>query len=76
MDLALIRALAAILDRLGGEAFVHDDDIREISPDWRVEIYREPAENGCYVRLHRPNDPVDIGAAKIIESRALPAPER
>lgn len=71
----MMRILAVILARGDGGAFIHENEVADLSPGDRVSISHEAWANGWRVKLHRENAPVDLGAAHVVETLSLPVPK-
>lgn len=73
-DQPVLPALAVLLHRSGG-AFIHDSEIAELGPGWRVGMVYEPANKGTRLRVFRPDEPLDLGQAVAVEPLQLGGPE-
>jgi hypothetical protein len=72
-DQPVLPALAVLLYRAGG-AFIHDSDLAELRPGWRVGMVYEPASKGTRLRVFWPDDPLDLGEAVVVEPLQLGGP--
>jgi hypothetical protein len=65
-DQPVLPALAILLMR-HGEAFIHDSELADLRPGWRVGMTHEPQSKGTRLRLFWPDGPIDLGEAVVVE---------
>lgn len=71
----LIQVIACLLARGDGTAFIHDSEAYELKGLDQVVFIREEARGGTRLMLKRDDAPMDLGEAKMVEPRQLPAPK-
>lgn len=72
----MIQLTQVLLNRGDGTAFIHDSELQDLNLfGVQLHVDREEWNGGYRVRLHDPRAPVDLGAATVVETRALPSPE-
>lgn len=66
--------LIALLIRQGGHVFINENEIANLHPDMELRISYDMARQGYHLSAFDHHQPIDMGAAKVVDTISLPSP--
>lgn len=67
--------LIALLLQQGGHVFINEDEIANLHPHLELRISYDMARQGYHLSAFDRHRPIDMGAAKVVDTISLPSPE-